>query len=220
MTYSELVAWLDSVLGDDHSTDQPDWPSFLPALIERGELRCYRDVDFLALRTTAAVTLASGAASFNAPADWLLGQAIRLTDINSTLDRRDISFVTDYGGLGKPRYWAETTQGVIAIAPTPTISYAAELSYHHRPTGLSPSNPSTWLSANCPDLLFSACMVEATGYQRNYGAQADDPKMALSWSQRYAETLAAVRREEGRRKGDNTFDSSYAPPSSSNLPSG
>lgn len=219
MTYSDLVARLNAALGDDHSTDS-DWASFLPSIIEQGELRCYRDVDFLATRKTATVTLAQDAATFAAPADWLLGQDIRLTSSNTTLDRRDPSFVSAYGGTGTPRYWAEPTQGTIALAPVPSSSFGAELTYHCRPAALTQLNPMTWLATNAPDLFFLACMVVATGYLRNYGAQADDPKMALSWEQAYRTALEGVRREEGRRKGDNAFDSSFAPPPSSNLPAG
>ena len=217
MMYSDLSNWLNAVLGDDHSTDT-DWPVYLPAIIQRGELRCYRDVDFLATRKVATIVLAANVSSFTAPTDWMLGMAIRLTDINVTLDRREISFVKDYGGVGQPRYWSEPTQGTIWIAPTPTLVYNAELAYHYRPAPISSTNPSTWLATNCPDLLFSACMVEAAGYMRNYGAQSDDPKMALSWSTRYSETLEIVRREEARRKGEPAFDASFAPPPTSNLP--
>lgn len=219
MTYTDLVARLNAALGDDHTTDS-DWASFLPSIIEQAELRCYRDVDFLALRKTASVTLAQSVASFTAPTDWLLGQGVRLTSSNTTLDRRDPTFVSAYGGTGTPKYWAEPTQGTIALAPTPSSSLAAELTYHYRPATLTQANPTTWLAANAPDLLFAACMVVATGYLRNYGAQADDPKMALSWEQSYRTALEGVRREEGRRKGDNSFDSSAAPPPSTNSPSG
>ena len=217
MTYLDLVARLSAVMADDHSTDA-DWASYLPAIIEQAELRCYRDIDFLSVRKTAQVQLAAGASSFTAPSDWLLGQGVRLTDSNINLDRRDATFLAEYGGAGQPRYWAEPTQGTIQIAPTPSIPFNAELTYHYRPAPLSASNSTTWLTANCPDLMFYACMVATSGYMRNFGAQADDPRSALSWEQQYQSALPGVKREEGRRKGDNAFDSSAAPPPTSNTP--
>ena len=32
-----------------------------------------------------------------------------------------------------------------------------------------------------PELLLCACMVFASGYQRDFGAQAEDPQKAVSW---------------------------------------
>ena len=48
-------------------------------------------------------------------------------------------------------------------------------------------NTTTWLGDNVPDLFFCACMVEAAGWMQNFGAQSDNPQMALSWEARYAE---------------------------------
>jgi hypothetical protein len=218
MTYADLVARLGAFLGDDHSTDS-DWTAALPQIIETAELRIYRDLDLLATRKTLTVTLASGVGAFAAPSDWLLGQGIRLTASNATLERRDVTFLNEYGGNGNPRYWAEPTQGTIQVAPVPVAGLDAELSYRYRPAALGPGNQSTWMSTNVPDLLFAACMAASTGYLRNYGAQADDPKMAMSWEQAYQTALATARLEEARRKGESAFDSSAAPPISSNAPS-
>ena len=217
MQYSDLTARLNAVLADDHSTDT-DWANYLPEIIQDAELRCYRDVDFLALRVTATTTFTAGTSSYAAPTDWLIGHAVRLTDIGVTLARRDTSFVLDYGGNGQPKYWAEPTQGTIQLAPTPSITYNALLSYQRHPTPLSASNTTTWLSLNCPDLFFAACMVMATGYIKNWGAQADDPRMALSWEQQYQKALVGVRNEEMRRKGEPAFDASLNPIATSNIP--
>jgi hypothetical protein len=218
MTYSDLVARLEAFLGDDETTDS-DWLAALPGIIEQAELRCYRDVDFLAARKIAVVTLPANLATFLTPADWVIGHSIRLPATNATLDRREQSFLADYGtGTGTPRYWCEMTAGVVLLAPIPNLNTAAELTYHARAAGLSSANATTWLATNLPDLLFYAAMVAATGYRKNFGAQADDPKMALSWEQQYQRALQAVLREEGRRKGENSFDSSVPAAPPSNLP--
>ncbi len=217
MLYADLNMRLAAALGDDHSTDT-DWATYLPALIEQAELRCYRDVDFLCVRAKVGAVLTPGLATFATPTDWVFGQGVRLTDENLPLDRRDDTFLDEYGGVGRPRYWSEPVAGTLRVAPVPTIPFAAEITYHARPAALTAANPSTWLSLNAPDLLFHACMVVATGYIRNFGAQADDPKMAVSWEAQYQVTLTGVRREESRRKGDNAFDSSAAPPSPRNTP--
>jgi hypothetical protein len=79
-----------------------------------------------------------------------------------------------------------------------------------RPTPLSASNTSTYLTAHLSDLFFAACMCSISGYQRDFGAQADDPKQAQSWENQYAMRLNSANREEMRRKyqsGDWTSES-------------
>ena len=221
MTYDDLVARLLAAITLDPATDD-GWQTYLPAIIEQAELRCYRDVDFLAVRTVATVTLAAGVPQFAAPSDWMLGQRISLvlgSGQRVALDRRDDSYLREYSaGTGQPRYWAEPTQGLILLAPTPDQAYTAEMAYHNRPAPLSPMNTTTWLASNAPDLLFYAAAVATTGYLKNYGAQSGDPQQGLTWEGQYRTALEAVLREEGRRKGDNAFDSSKAPPPSSNNP--
>jgi len=151
----------------------------------------------------------------------MLGQRISLLlpTGRAPLDRRDDSYLREFsGGTGQPRYWSEPTQGQILLAPAPNAAYQAELAYHVRPPALAAGNASTWLSVNCPDLLFYGAMVAAEGYQKNFGAQSDDPRAAMSWEASYERALRAVLLEEARRKGDNDFDSSRAPPPTSNLP--
>jgi len=57
-------------------------------------------------------------------------------------------------------------------------------------------------------------MCSAAGYMRDYGSQADDPRMAMSWEQQYAQRLASANKEEMRRKfqsGDWTSETRPAP---------
>jgi len=69
-----------------------------------------------------------------------------------------------------------------------------------RPTPLSVSNTTTFLTNYLSDLFFAACMSSVSGYMRDYGTQADDPKLAMSWENQYAQRLASANREEMMRK--------------------
>ena len=51
-----------------------------------------------------------------------------------------------------------------------------------------------------PDLLLSASMIFGAGYQKNFGAMADDPKMAMSWETIYQGQVKDVMIEELRKK--------------------
>lgn len=93
---------------------------------------------------------------------------------------------------------------VIRLAPTPDKAYPLEFLGVVRPDPISSRNPETYLSITYPDLLCAACMVFIAGYQRDYGAQADDPAKAMSWESAYQGLRASVALEATRMKGIST----------------
>ena len=50
------------------------------------------------------------------------------------------------------------------------------------------------------DLLIAASMVWVTGYQRNFGAQGNDPQYASSWEGQYQIAFKSANVEELRKK--------------------
>lgn len=109
-----------------------------------------------------------------------------------------------------PRLWAyrddQTVSNnfapVLIYAPTADGAYTVELSGLFQPTPISTSNQTTYLSTVYPELLEAACMVFLTGaLLHNFGSQADDPKMSLSWEGLYQSLLSGIKAEEGRRRG-------------------
>jgi len=73
----------------------------------------------------------------------------------------------------------------VRLMPEPDKAYYAELYGDIRPFPLSPDNPETYLSVYWPELFLCLCMVFGSGYQRDFGAQADDPARAVSWESQY-----------------------------------
>lgn len=98
-------------------------------------------------------------------------------------------------------YYAMKDNNTLIVAPTPAAAYVAEVTGTWRPAPISATNTQTWLSENLPDLLFIACMVEVSGWMKNFGAVTDDPKMAMTWEARYQEQKKSAFEEEQRRKG-------------------
>jgi hypothetical protein len=90
----------------------------------------------------------------------------------------------------------------IRLAPTPDQAYEADFLGVIRPRPLSPKNPETLLSTVYPDLFCAACMVFGSGYQRDFGAMADDPGKAMSWEGTYNALKAGVMLEAARQKGE------------------
>jgi hypothetical protein len=86
--------------------------------------------------------------------------------------------------------------------PSPDRIYIGEVYGGIQPRPLSDSNPETYLSRYYAELLIAACMVFLTGYQRDYGAQSDDPQRAMSWEAQYQTLKAGVTQETGRQRGE------------------
>lgn len=114
------------------------------------------------------------------------------------------------------RFWAPLNSGpvssiniagsaatsIIVIAPTPSAAFTAECTGLFQPVPLSAGNSSTYLSSVYPDLMVAACMVFLEGaLMRNFGAQSDDPKAAMSWEGVYIQLKDAAAFEEARRRG-------------------
>jgi hypothetical protein len=86
--------------------------------------------------------------------------------------------------------------------PSPDRPYVAEVFGGVAPKPLSQSNPETFLSVNYAELFIACCMVFITGYQRDYGAQSDDPARAVSWEGQYTKLREGIALEAGMQRGE------------------
>ncbi len=107
-------------------------------------------------------------------------------------------------GKAVPQYLAQLNATTVIVAPTADQAYELEVTGILRPSPISAANPSTYISLIYPDLMIYACMIFATGYQRDFGSQSDDPKMAQSWENMYQLAKQSVMDEEQRRKSQST----------------
>jgi hypothetical protein len=89
---------------------------------------------------------------------------------------------------GQPQFFARVSNLQLMLGPTPDQAYGIESITTVRPAPLSAANSSTWLTQNVPELMQAMIMVFMAGYMRDYGSQADDPKLAQSWENQ-AQTL-------------------------------
>jgi hypothetical protein len=103
-------------------------------------------------------------------------------------------------GSGVPTHYAMITDQTVIFGPAPDAAYTAEIIGTIRPTPLSSDNTTTYLTLYLPDVFFAAGMIFGSGWQKNYGAQADDPKMAVSWESQYQALLMSANIEEQRKR--------------------
>lgn len=109
------------------------------------------------------------------------------------------------GPLGRPVRFAPINDTILAFGPTPDQPYSFVIHGKCRPVPLYNAAPAdgtqtTFLTTVLPDLFLAAAMVSASGYRHNFGAQADDPRMAVSWETQYQELLGSAKNEETRKR--------------------
>jgi len=186
----------------------------MPTIIDQAEQKIYADLQLLVtiVRDTSASTVAN-TRNFTLPAPAGASQFTVLHSINIingsartpvikvSREVMDIIYPSDVGVVGVvPSKWAPLTDTVILFGPAPSTTYQVECIGTIRPAALSESNQTTYLSTQLPGLFFAAAMVTTAGWMRNFGAQADDPKMANSWQQQYDILLPLAKGEETARK--------------------
>lgn len=230
MNYSQLIAYLENILQDQ--APSTDFTEILPAAIQDAEGRIYREIDFLATRKTdSSAAFTPGNRELTLPTSIIIVQAVAAVSpagnapsagARNTLEPVSLDFIDCTWPVeattGVPKYWTLKDATTVIVAPTPAAAYKADITGIYRPAAISSSNQTTYVGGTYPDLLVAACMVFMTGYQRDYGAQADDPKMALSWEQTYQDRKKSVIEEDQRRKGQSANWANMSPAPLSNPP--
>ena len=224
-TYSTWVA----AIANEAVIDPTD-TNFLAQIsssIDYGEQRIYRDLDLLSTVVRDTGTLTAGTRTFTLPSN--LGRFVVtngfnvITPVGTTPDSgtrnqlvpcsRDVLDILwpSTTGAGVPALYAMITDQEIIVGPAPLAAYTIECIGTIRPTPLSASNTTTVLTLYLPDLWFAVTMIFWAGYMRNFGSQADDPKMAVSWESQYQALLASANIEEARKKYSSGAWGSLAP---------
>jgi hypothetical protein len=82
----------------------------------------------------------------------------------------------------------------------PDDRYLLEVIGTVRPAPLSPDNDYTYLTNFLPPLRFAATLIFLTGWQQNFGFQADNPQMTVSWEAQYKTLFDSINVEEQRKR--------------------
>ena len=200
MTYDELVTNIRnySEVGDNVFTT-----SVINNFITFAENRILRDIDLDVFKAEFSGNLVIGNKFLTAPADILTHRYVTMTVNNEKifLDFRDSSFLTEYwpnpATTGVPKYYSVWNQNTFYLAPTPNATFPVEVAYIYRPTQLSSTNTTTWISTNAPEALFYACMIQAYSYTKG------PPEMMQYFQGSYQQAIQGLGVEQqGRRRRD------------------
>lgn len=222
-TYTSFKAALEAMMVIDSSNDA-DWATFLPSIIDGAELRILRELDPLIARTDKTLTLGTTlptSARVGTPLDLIVLRDLGYytpaglnADTGGTWNQlleRDASFLREYfpsrATVGPPRLFARLDDAQLLIAPSADQAYVAHMFYTARPAPLSAAVPASWIASNVPDLFLYSAAVVASGFLKNYGALSRDPQAPMTWEKMYQTYLIHAQAEEARRKSVAASDS-------------
>lgn len=226
-TYASYKAALAELMVVNDPSDA-DFTAILPSIIDYAEQRIYRELDLIntvardatgvlvinnrnfALPTGGGVFVTVLGINVITPAGTAPDNGTRVQLDPTSRDVLDFQWPS-VTGASVPQLFAMITQGTLIVGPWPDASYVVEVVGTIRPSPLSASNTSTFLSINLPDLFLAASMVFASGFMRNFGSQADDPRMSQSWETQYEKLFDSANVEEMRKKFQSQAWSSQQP---------
>lgn len=216
MTYDELVTNIRNYTEVDANVFSN---SVINTFITMAENRILRDIDLDVFKLEVTGSLTNGNRFLSAPSDILTHRYMMITSGSDQifLEFRDTSFMKEYWSdgsqTGTPKYYAVWDQNTFYVAPTPNANFVVELGYNYRPTQLSSTNTTTWVSINAPEALLYACLVQAYSYTKG------PPDMISYFNNSYKEAIQGLGIEQqGRRRRDEYRDGMVRIPIKSESP--
>ncbi len=167
LTFDTLKTALKERIGDKSTSFDTNLAA---SIIPAGETRLLRDLNFTLWDTVDTFTISVSTATATVPTGALQLNWVYYTSGTTRLYLypRSLQYIRDFGAdtsvTGLPQYYAPVTETTIELAPIPGATYTATTQFIKRPTGLSSSTSTTWLSTNVPDCLLYACLIEAEVY--------------------------------------------------------
>jgi hypothetical protein len=207
------------------STADTNFQEILPNIIDYAELRIQRDLDLLATITTTTALTTLNNRSVTLPSQIEVVQELNVIVPAGTTNPENGTRVpltpvakeylnsvwTSASGHGVPTLFAMLNTTTMLVGPWPDDAYTIEIVGTTRATPLSTANQSNYLSMQLSDIYIAAAMIFASGWMRNFGAQMDNPQMAMSWETQYQNLLKSATVEEFRRKFQASAWSSMSP---------
>ena len=188
-------------------------------IIDNAETRIMRDVPLDAYRTSATDNLVANQEHAQVPAGALFVRGVQVADGTSSLtnpiwlEKKDVTYLDEFNGAratGRPKFFAmkggatgvtSTTSGAILLSPIPNTTYVFKTHYNARPTGLSASTTTNFISLNFANGLLYCCLAEAFGYLKG------PMDMLQLYEGKYkAEVQMFAGEQIGRRRRDDYTD--------------
>ena len=197
MTYATYVTTLANLLVT--TEDDANFVQILPSIISYAEGRIYRDLDLLSeIVADSSASLSANTRTLTLPVPsagaYNVVEQVNLLEGGSRTPLTPVSrYVLDFlwpsataaDTTTRPQLYSVTDATTVSFGPASGESVTVEIVGQVKPTPLSATKTTTYLTEQLPDLFIAASMVFASGWQQNFGSQADNPQMAVSWESQY-----------------------------------
>lgn len=214
MDYATFTTNIALNLGDVGYVSDANFQTAIAAGILDAEYRICKDVDFLGAVVTSTTVLTAGNRNLNWSDSFFVIESLNVITpagtTNPDLGTRNPVLPTTKETLdnlypsatasGIPTMLGRVTQSTAVLGPWPDAAYTVEITGTQRPTTLSPTNTTSFISTYLPDLFIAATMVYMSGYLQNFSASGDNPQMATNWQGHYNDLLKGAVIEEARKK--------------------
>ena len=179
-----VATWLNRE-GFSSLTDQVE------DLIAMGQRRIHRLCDLNAMEEV--VTLTIDEASESVPADFLRTKSMTIIQSNATFEVNGAphTLVMDYSSTDRPTKYSVIGSSFY-FGPPPDQEYSAQLVYYKSLDILSTTNTTNWFSANAPEFLLYAALVEACLFLK-------DDARAQVWETRFNQVKDELLQSEDRQ---------------------
>lgn len=168
----------------------------IPRLINLAERRISTELKIEGLIDVVTTTFSAGVSVYAKPDRWRDTISINVqlpSGSRKTIQTRGYEFLREYwpnsDESGEPEYYADYNYTHWLLAPTPDVSYPAEIRYHQLAPLLSDSVQTNWITQYVPQLLLYATLLEASPFLKN------DERIA-TWQSMYDRAAAMVNGED------------------------
>jgi hypothetical protein len=172
LTYDSLVEQLPGYV---ERTDAA-YAAQIPTLIMLAENRIATDMKQQGFQSVVAGTMTAGGngAIIKKPAFWRETISFNFKDPTVgwlPLRLRSLEYLKNYwplqSVLGQPRFYADYNSANFLLAASPDQAYPFELAYYARLQPLDSDNQVNWLTANAPQALLYASILESHIWLKN-----------------------------------------------------
>src|SRR5215831_17363983 len=178
LTYNSWLTETAALCGT--TTTSPNFVIEVPNAIDYAELRLFRDLDLITTITTDATqTTPINGRNITVPSAFVVVNSINVITpsgvppdtgkrnqlVKVSKDYLDYAW-PDASVVGVPTLYAIVNQNSYVIGMWSDQAYAIEYTGTQRPTPLSNSNQTTFLSINLPDIFLAATMIHFSGFQK------------------------------------------------------
>lgn len=198
LTYNSLIAQMPSYM--ERSDDK--YLAQIPALVTYAENRLAADMKQQGFLSVVQGNFVTGNNVLAKPAFWR--ETISFTFRDPTtgwlpISLRSLEYIKNIYQLsstqGAPRFYADYNAQNFMFGPAPDDDYQFELSYYARLQPLDSSNQTNWLTANAPQTLLYACILESHLWAKNMDK-------AAFWQQQYENQKGSILGENQERLAD------------------